>query len=881
MTIKLRRDTAANWTTAAPTLAAGQPGYETDTGKLKIGDGATAWGSLAYFGGTAGTVTSVSLTAPAIFSVAGSPVTTSGTLAITLANQTQNLVWASPNGSTGAPTFRALVAADVPTLNQSTTGSAATLTTGRTIGMTGDVVWTSASFNGSGNVTGTSAIQAGVVTLAMQANMATASVVYRKTAGAGAPEVQTLATLKTDLGLTGTNSGDQTITLTGDATGSGTGSFAVTVGKINGTALSGLATGILKNTTATGVPSIAAAATDYVAPSAYASANGLTMATARLLGRTTASTGAAEEITVGSGLSLSGGSLTATGGSGDMVLASAQTNSGLKTFLDGTLGLRNVANTFTALFTNTNTAARTYTLKDASGTLAFTSDITGTNSGTNTGDQTITLTGDVTGSGTGSFVATIASGAVTLAKMANMATSSLIYRKTAGSGAPEVNTLATLKTDLGLTGTNSGDQTITLTGDVTGSGTGSFAATIANSAVTNTKMANVATATFKGRTTAGTGAPEDLTATQATALLNVFTSTLNGLAPLSGGGTTNFLRADGTWTAPSSSALTNWTEAVNTSAPNATVPVVSLTAANAATDVDAALKPKGAGAITAHIADSTSTGGNKRAQRSVDWQTQRNAATQVASGAYSVLGGGYQNTASNTSACVPGGENNVASGAAAFASGSGNTASGDHSFVGGSTNIASNSDATAFGYSNTASGLRSFAAGFSTTSSGDYSTAISNNSTTRGLYGSFANASGNFSVQGDAQTGAYVARGQTTNGTPKVLTFDNSTAGTTNQVVLPNDSTYFINVFIAARRTDADNGSAAYMFQGCIDRNTNAASTSLVGTPVKTVLAEDTVAWDVTATADTTNGALSITVTGEAAKTISWVAYIQTVEVVG
>lgn len=48
------------------------------------------------------------------------------------------------------------------------------------------------------------------VTLAKQANMATASVVYRKTGGAGAPEVQTLVTLKTDLGLTGTNSGDQT-----------------------------------------------------------------------------------------------------------------------------------------------------------------------------------------------------------------------------------------------------------------------------------------------------------------------------------------------------------------------------------------------------------------------------------------------------------------------------------------------------------------------------------------------------------------------------------------------------------------------------------------------------------------------------------------------
>lgn len=67
--------------------------------------------------------------------------------------------------------------------------------------------------------------------------------------------------------------------------------------------------------------------------------------------------------------------------------------------------------------------------------------------------------GDITVSGTGTAMS-IDNGAVTLAKQANMATASVVYRKTAGSGAPEVQTLATLKTDLGLTGTNSGDQTI-------------------------------------------------------------------------------------------------------------------------------------------------------------------------------------------------------------------------------------------------------------------------------------------------------------------------------------------------------------------------------------------------------------------------------------
>ena len=47
-TIKLRRDTAANWTSANPVLVSGEPGFETDTGRLKVGDGSTMWASLPY-----------------------------------------------------------------------------------------------------------------------------------------------------------------------------------------------------------------------------------------------------------------------------------------------------------------------------------------------------------------------------------------------------------------------------------------------------------------------------------------------------------------------------------------------------------------------------------------------------------------------------------------------------------------------------------------------------------------------------------------------------------------------------------------------------------------------------------------------------------------
>ncbi|MBI3654090.1 MAG: hypothetical protein HY231_23920 [Acidobacteria bacterium] len=87
-----------------------------------------------------GTVTSVAATVPSVFAVSGSPITTSGTLAITFAGgQTQNRVLASPDGSSGAVALRALVAADIPNLAASkiTSGQLANARGGTGVDSTG------------------------------------------------------------------------------------------------------------------------------------------------------------------------------------------------------------------------------------------------------------------------------------------------------------------------------------------------------------------------------------------------------------------------------------------------------------------------------------------------------------------------------------------------------------------------------------------------------------------------------------------------------------------------------------------------------------------------------------------------------------------------
>jgi len=167
------------------------------------------------------------------------------------------------------------------------------------------------------------------------------------------------------------------------------------------------------------------------------------------------------------------------------------------------------------------------------------------------------------------------------------------------------------------------------------------------------------------------------------------------------------------------------------------------------TNTSIVLKPNGTGGIIASVPDGTATGGNARGANAVDLQTSRGAATNVASGLNSAIGGGLSNTASsnystisggqsntastNTHATVVGGQSNTASGAGAIAGGLSCISSGGNGSVAlGNGSQATNAYALAFGYQAIASGAHSLAAIYGAAASGNSSVALGRGSRSTG-----------------------------------------------------------------------------------------------------------------------------------------------------
>jgi hypothetical protein len=222
----------------------------------------------------------------------------------------------------------------------------------------------------------------------------------------------------------------------------------------------------------------------------------------------------------------------------------------------------------------------------------------------------------------------------------------------------------------------------------------------------------------------------------------------------------------------------------------------------------------------------------------------------------------------------------------ALAIGNSARASGSQSVAVGDSATASGSNAVAIGgVSSSASSLYAVAiGGINATASGTYSVALGGGyGATRSIAGNCvfsANATPIAAALGATQTATLALGVETTNATPTTLRSTATAAGTTNQVILPNNSAYAFQGIVIANVTSGGNTSA-WKFEGAIKRGANAASTTLVAAVTPTVIAQDAgaSAWALAVTADTTNGGLKVEVTGAAATTIRWVCKVETTEV--
>ena len=290
------------------------------------------------------------------------------------------------------------------------------------------------------------------------------------------------------------------------------------------------------------------------------------------------------------------------------------------------------------------------------------------------------------------------------------------------------------------------------------------------------------------------------------------------------------------------------------------------------------------------------------------------SATQI--GYYNFIGGGQSNTGTLTAAVTTQATSTITSGSTAVTLSGSNASIKVGQFISGtpianntyvaaisgtsltlSQNATSSTNATLSFYTphgvvvgggnNQATGSYSFIGGGGdagttanrNTASGDWSSILGGKSAiTRGVIGAQAYASGEFSAQGDAQTGIYTLRNTSTSATLVVLTADSGTAGTLNQAVIPSNYAYTFRALITGRNTST-NDTASYQILGSI-QNTS-GTVALVGTPSVTTIGYTASAstWVVSATADNTNKAISINATGAASTTIHWVCKLETIEV--
>lgn len=484
--------------------------------------------------------------------------------------------------------------------------------------------------------------------------------------------------------------------------------------------------------------------------------------------------------------------------------------------------------------TATTTPAITLTLGAITpSSVAASGTISGSNlSGTNTGDQTITLTGDVTGSGTGSFATTLAT-----VIESKGGTNQTTYTTGDTLYASAANTLS--KRSIGTTG-----QVLTVAGGVPTWATPAGGTSYSLQPVTVATTANgtLATAFANGQTV------DSVTLATGNRILikNQTTGTENGI-----------------YTVNASGAPTR------------------------ATDFDTGAATL-MGAITVTVIAGTQNTGT-------EWQCSNTTAITIGSTAITFVRNSVQGYikfgTEPVTRPVTTGTNSIAMG-----SGSSTSTASNCVAIGPSTTISTGTSGIAIGNSantsqtnGTAVGLNATVAAISGTAIGDNATANGTNSTAVG-YQSMANTAsetafggGSFASAGDNTVSFMKQWMTTTNATTTELGSGTTSTTPTSHIILSNSSTYIFDCNIVARKSTAGTDYAAFQLIFCINREANAASTALVGTPIVNIIGTTVGAatWTVGVTADTTNGRPNISVTGQAATTIRWTANIRVTKVSG
>jgi hypothetical protein len=248
--------------------------------------------------------------------------------------------------------------------------------------------------------------------------------------------------------------------------------------------------------------------------------------------------------------------------------------------------------------------------------------------------------------------------------------------------------------------------------------------------------------------------------------------------------------------------------------------------------------------------------GNTRGTGSVDMQMSRSSATRVASGNYSVIAGGQNNTASGSYCVVIGGQGATAGpGSYAVAFGNNATASGDN----------------AVAFSGAASEISSIAMGANSIASAVGAMAMQNaTADRRHMIAVGAQTITNFAGRGQAVQ--FQMRGRTTDATPAEILLGNAV-----KLTIPSNVALFGTIEIAAVQVTTPTESAHYVrkfgIQNLGGTTTLIGSVTTVGTDHET-----TAGMDVAITADDTGDFLKVEVTGLAATTLRWMACVRGIE---